>query len=195
MLTPAQEACATAVDAGTKGRARVPGYPGFPGAPIGGGQPGAMMRHFCELGEFVRRVFIQSRYGELSRAPLCLLRVQLCGEQAECDWIARPPDPWDATLTPIVGERHASTQALEDAIKIRSLLFRVLPDVHSAVLRVFRKSPEGSLELIVSGTVSRDMRAPRTVRSLAMRAKLFGFSFWLDDVLENLQPEKYAVNS
>ena len=151
---------------------------------------GELMRHLCEVGDFVRRLRIQARFGELSRARLCLLRVQLCGEYAECDWIARPPDPWDAMLPPIVGRRNASTQALHDAIKIQSLLFRVLPDLQKAELRGFRYSPEDSLELIVSGTVNRDVHVPAKVRSLVMRAKLFGFRFWLQDgVLEELQPE------
>ena len=148
-----------------------------------------MLRHLCELGDFARRVRVQARFGELSRARLSLLRVEWCREYAECDWLARPADPWDAALPAIVGMRNASMQALHDAIKIRSLLFRVLPDLQTAELRAYRYSPEESLELIVSGTVSPNVRAPASVRSVAMRAKLFGFSFWLDEgVLENLQP-------
>lgn len=152
---------------------------------------GQMMRHLCEVGDFVRRLRIQARFGELSRARLCLLRVQLCGEYAECDWIARPSDPWDADLPTLVGKRNASTQALHDAIKIRGLLFRSLPDLQKAELRGFRYSPDESLELILSGTVSRDVRAPARVRSLAMKAKLFGFRFWMEEgILESLQVDR-----
>lgn len=155
-----------------------------------------MMRHLCEIGDFVRRMRRQARFGDLSRAPLRLLRVQLSGGAAECDWIARPADAWDADLRPAVGQRNASIQALRDAIAVRNLLFRVLPDLYSAAIRIYRQSSNERLELIVTGSVTRDERAPATVRSLAMRAKLFGFRFWLDEgVLENLQPEEYAVNS
>jgi hypothetical protein len=159
-------------------------------------QGGKMLRHLCELGDFARRVRVQARFGELSRARLSLLRMEWCREYAECDWLARPADPWDADLPSIVGKRNASMQALHDAIKIRSILFRVMPELQTAELRAYRYSPEESLELIVSGTVSRNVRAPASVRSVAMRAKLFGFSFWLDEgVLENLQPDECAVST
>jgi hypothetical protein len=162
----------------------------------GDAQGGKMFRHLCELGDFARRVRVQARYGELSRARLSLLRVEWCSEYAECDWLARPADPWDAGLPATVGKRNASMQALHDAIKIRSLLFRVMPELQTAELCAYRYSPEESLELIVSGTVNRNVKAPASVRSLAMRAKLFGFSFWLDEgVLENLQQEECAVTA
>jgi hypothetical protein len=156
---------------------------------------GTMMKHLCQIGNFVRRLRVQARFGELSRAPLRLLRLQVCGDTAECDWIARPADPWDAALPQSVGDRNASAQALKDAITVRDLLFSVLPELNVAALRVYRQSAGGDMELIIAGSVNRKERAPAVVRSLAMRAKLFGLQFWLDEgILETLQPEEYAVN-
>jgi hypothetical protein len=157
-------------------------------------EKGRMMKHLCGIGDFVRSLRIQARFGALSRAPLRLLRVQLSGETVECDWVARSADKWDAALPPDVGERNASMQALEDAIKMRELLFLAIPNIYTAVLRVYRQTTSGDTELIIAGTVSKDQKAPATVRSLAMRAKLMGLRFWLDEgVLENLQPSEYAV--
>jgi hypothetical protein len=154
-----------------------------------------MMRHLCEIAEFMRRMRIQTRFGELSRARLKLLRFEIRGSEAECNLLARPADPWDAGLPEGVAERNVSVQALKDAISVRALLFRVLPDLSRAVLRVYRHSGE-SLELVIAGIVKRDEEAPATVRSLAMRAKLCGLQFWLDDgILESLHPEECLVGA
>ena len=154
------------------------------------------MKELLQFGEFVRRVRAHVQFGDLSRAPLGLLRMEWNGQAAECECVARQPDRWDADLPHRVGERHASIQALRDAIAVRGLLFRIFPDLFSAEIRVYRRAAGERLELIVAGNVSRDQRAPAAVRSLAMRAKLLGFHFWLDEgVLEELQPEEVAVNS
>jgi len=74
------------------------------------------------------------------------------------------------------------------------LLFLAIPNIYTLVLRVYRQTQSGDTELIIAGTVSKDQKAPTTVRSLAMRAKLMGLRFWLDEgVLENLQPSEYAM--
>ncbi len=155
---------------------------------------GEMLKTLCGVGDFLRRMRTQARFGSLSRAPLKLLRFALRGSTAECDWIARPPDEWDSTLPKVMGERHASRQALEDAIALRAFLFRAIPGVESAVLQAYRKSQCDRLELIVRGQVCRAERAPVAARSLVMRAKLCGFQFCLDDgVLEALRVEEFHL--
>jgi hypothetical protein len=157
---------------------------------------GQMLKRLCEVGEFVRRFPTRARFGDLSRARLRLLRFEISDDKAECDWVARVQDKWDASLSKQVTEANVSTQALKDAIQVRGLLFSVLPKICSAAIRVYRKSPEGKLELVITGTVNRKQPAPASVRSLTMRSKLLGLKFWIDDgILENLQPEEYAVNS
>lgn len=158
-------------------------------------ETGRMMRHLCEIGDFVRRIRIQTRFGELSRARLKLLRFEVRGSEAECNLLARPADPWDAGLPARIADRNVSVQALKDAMSVRALLFRILPDLSKAALRVYRLSGE-SLELVITGVVRRDEQAPSTVRSLAMRAKLCGLQFWLDDgILESLHPEECLVGA
>jgi hypothetical protein len=149
-----------------------------------------MVERLCEIGDFVRKLRTQTRFGELSRAPLRLLRFELRDDVAECDWISRPRDPWDEELPQIVGERHASSQALQDAMAIRDLIFRTLSDLDNVVVRAYRLSTTKHPELIITGTVSRGQYPPAAVRSLAMRAKLSGLQFSLDEgVLENLLQE------
>jgi hypothetical protein len=89
-----------------------------------------LANRICDLGLFVRSLRVRLRFGELTRAPLRLIRFELNANEAKCDWIARSADPWDADLHPNVGRRHASLQALQDALEIRQLLFEVLPDVN-----------------------------------------------------------------
>jgi hypothetical protein len=135
----------------------------------------------CNLGQFVRSMRVQMRFGELTRAPLRMIRVQLVDGIAECDWVARPPDVWDRDLRPEIGQRHASIQALEDAVNVRGLLFEMLPDLDTAYLRIYRESSGHSPEMIISGHVHRSAPSFRNVHSIAMRAKLLGFRFTLDN--------------
>jgi hypothetical protein len=122
------------------------------------------------------------------------LRLELEGESVECDWMARPPDPWDADLPRQTAEHHSSLQALEDAIAVRDLLFETLPEAQSAAFRVFRQTGREPPELIIGGTVTRDAGGRQEVSSLAMRAKLCGLRFRLEDgILEGLQSEELAV--
>jgi hypothetical protein len=147
------------------------------------------MEQLWEAAEFVRKLQTRMRFGQLSRARLRLLRLELCGDLAECEWMARPPDPWDAGLLPSIGERDASRQALQDSLAVRSLLFSAIPGVSTAVFRVYRQAGDGEAALIITGTMNRHEEVADHIPSLAMRAKLCGFRFWLDDgVLGTLQP-------
>jgi hypothetical protein len=139
------------------------------------------MRQLWEVADFVRTMRRQMRFGELSRAPLKLLRVEIRTDAVECDWMARPPDIWDASLRRPQRDRNESRQALADAISVRNLLFDALPKIDCAVLRAFRQPAREPPEMIILGTVSREAPAVHRVSSLAMRAKLYGFCFSFED--------------
>lgn len=139
------------------------------------------MRQLWEVADFVRRIRRQMRFGEFSRAPLWLLRVELRGDTAECDWIARPPDVWDDGLRRSARDRNESLQALADAIAMRNVLFDALPHVETSVLRAFRQPAREPPELMILGAVTREAPAVHRVSSLVMRAKLYGFCFCFED--------------
>jgi hypothetical protein len=143
-----------------------------------------LAKRIFNLSLFVRSLQVQMRFGDLTRAPLRMIRLQLEDGIAECDWVARPPDIWDSDLRPEIGHRHASLQALEDAVNVRGLLFEMLPDLDTAYLRIYRESSDHSPEMIISGHVYKSAPSFRNVHSIAMRAKLLGFRFTLEnDVL------------
>ncbi len=140
-----------------------------------------LAKQLCDAGLFLRQFRIHLRFGELTRAPLRLLRFEINDNRAECDWVARHQDPWDAGLSPDIGRRHASLQALKDAIDIRSLLFAELPYIDTARLRTYRESLRHPREVIITGNVRRQDSTYRSVHSLAMRAKLIGLRFSMED--------------
>jgi hypothetical protein len=157
------------------------------------------MQALWEASEFVHKLRGRMRYGKLSRAPLKLLRFEVRGEVAECEWMARPADAWDADFPRSFGDRNASSQALEDSLAVREMLFAAMPGVSSAVFRVYRaveEAPAGAeADLIIVGTVERDEQVAGNIRSLAMRAQLFGFRFWMDNgVLGTLQSSEFAMS-
>ncbi|MGA9939782.1 MAG: hypothetical protein WBP92_16165 [Candidatus Acidiferrales bacterium] len=146
------------------------------------------MRGLIHVADFLRRLQTRMRFGKLSRAPLQLLRLQVWRETAECDWMARSWDEWDATLPRTERDRRASFQALQDAIAIREMLFAVLPDVQSAEMRSFRQTAREPPELIIFGTVTREAVPVQKITSPVMRAKLYGFRFFLDEgVLKRME--------
>jgi hypothetical protein len=146
------------------------------------------MRPLWELADFVRATRREMRFGELSRAPLRLLSVEWRGASAKCEWMARPGDVWDADLSRPARERKVTEQALKDAVAVRGLLFSAFPDLVAANLRVYRDGDPP--ELIIAGTVMRDSPALNGIRSLAMRVKLCGLHFHMENgKLEPLRRE------
>jgi len=149
-----------------------------------------LARLITEIALFVRAQKMQLRFGELSRSPLLMLRFELRGNVAECDWMARSADQWDAGLRRDVSDLNVSKQALKDVIAVRQLLFSALPAVESASLRFFRESAQGERQLLIAGTVSRQQGSVAHISSLAMKAKLLGLRFWLQDgILEPMPVE------
>jgi hypothetical protein len=146
-----------------------------------------LTEQICNVSQFLCRFRVQLRYGELTRSPLKLLRLALVGDRVECDWLARAQDPWDVDLPPRMGPRHASLQTLRDAIDVRSLLFRSFSTLESAYFRIYRGSSDNKQEMIVTGCVQRNDNSSRRLHSLAMRARVLGFRFHLeDDMLSEL---------
>ena len=150
------------------------------------------MKWLWMASEFRRKVRLQMRFGELSRAPLKLSRLELFEDYAECEWFARVNDLWDADLPEEVQEQNRTFQTLHDAITVRNLLFSAVPEVRSATLNVYRKTAWTPQELIVSGTVDREDEPPPRLSSLVMRAKLYGFRFRLEEGA--LSPLDYQGN-
>jgi len=140
-----------------------------------------MLKQLCDIHNIVLRLRVQLRFGRLSRAPLRLLRLEWRDNHVACDWIARAPDEWDQSLPRRLTDASSSSQALEDAMAIRELLFRALHEISSASFRVYRQAAGEPPQLIITGTTIRSESAWRDVDSLVMRAKLCGFRFSLDD--------------
>jgi hypothetical protein len=138
------------------------------------------MKWIFAAAEFIWKFRQQLRFGERSRLPLKLVRMELREGYAECDWIARRTDPWDVDVAGVVRDQNETWQALLDAISVREVLFASIPQVQAARLKVYRQQQAGEPELIITGTVSREDQPPR-VSSLAMRAQLYGFQFFLED--------------
>lgn len=153
------------------------------------------MKQLWEVGYFLRSLFARMKYGELSRAPLRLLRLEVRGESVECDWLARPPDPQHSVFPRQQREQSASNQALRDAIGISGLLFETLQDAREAQFRAFRQSAREPPRLIITGKLRREAPPVLSVSSLVMRAKMHGFHFWLDDgILIPLDEESEGNN-
>ena len=151
------------------------------------------MRAVHEIAEFLWKVRARLRFGELSRMPLQLLRFELAGTTGTCEWVSREPDPWDIGLTREVRDRNAALQALLDAIAFREMLFSAIPQISEAKFRVYREI-ECRRELVITGLVSREDNIPPRVTSPAMRAKLYGLHFSMQEgLLEPLHTNRESL--
>ena len=145
------------------------------------------MRALTEIAGFLWRVRNGLKFGEYSRARLKLLRFELRENTAECEWLARPNDPWDVDLPAHVREQNYSLQALRDALQMREALFKSIPDVDSVRIRVYELRGSTDPELIITGHLSRDDEPPPRLSSPVMQARLAGLRFHLaDGVFEGL---------
>lgn len=148
------------------------------------------MKWIYDAAEFMWKVRHRLRFGELSRSPLKLLRLELREDCAECEWLARASDPWDADLPIDLKAGNEVLEALRDALAVRKHLFASLPQIRCASFRVYRAMEGQSRELIIAGSVSREDEPPARVASLVMRAKLCGLRFNLSEgVFEGLSAE------
>ena len=148
------------------------------------------MKWIWNASEFLRRIHYRLRFGEKSRAPLKFLRLELREDSAECEWLARANDPWDADLPLEIRDENHALQALRDALAVREFLFASLPEVRCATVNVYRLTQWRSRQLIITGSLTRDDQPPPRVASLVMRAKLCGLRFNLfDGAFESLSSE------
>jgi hypothetical protein len=131
------------------------------------------------VGQFMSTLQTRLRFGQASRVPLRLLRLELEGDAVECEWIARPPDVWDAEIPVHVSARNESWQALDDALTVRQLIFSSIPQARRAILRAYRR-PQHPSGLIIEGKVTAG-EEPVRVLSVTMRAKLNGFRFCIEN--------------
>ncbi len=139
------------------------------------------MKTLLDAADFLRRARRKMRYGEFSREPLELLRLEWKGNALECDWLMRPADRWDVDLPARVIEENQTLQALRDALRLRNIVFESFPRVDNAELRMFRVGADDLPELVMSGSVVRTNEVFERVASIAMRARMCGFRFTQSD--------------
>lgn len=138
------------------------------------------MKAVYEVAEFLWKLRTRLRVGELSRAPLQLLRFEMAAESATCEWLSREADLWDSDSAPTIRHGNATLQALLDAIALRHMLFSSIPEIREAKFRVYRQLESQTRELIITGLLSKNDTPPQ-VASLVMRAKLYGLHFSIQE--------------
>ena len=139
------------------------------------------MQKLWDAADFVRKFRMRLRFGDLSRANLKLLRLELTGGAAECDWIARAADPWDETWRTLWPIETLQFRPWRIRWRCANCCFTRCLVFPRRVCRFTAQTPGADTELIIEGVVSRDEPPDRKIRSLAMRARLCGLHFWLDD--------------
>lgn len=138
-----------------------------------------------EASRFVKQSRTGLRQGKWTREPLSILRLEWRGGYVECDWLMRPPDPWDHDLSAPKALEQQTLQAFRDALALRDLIFESFSAAMEGQLKMFRANQDHQLELLMLGKVSRLNQYTNRAPSLAMRAKLSGFHFVLSNgVLE-----------
>ncbi|MGC1461977.1 MAG: hypothetical protein WA802_07235 [Terracidiphilus sp.] len=153
------------------------------------------MKELLDAADFLNRARRRLRFGALSREPLTLLRFEWRGDSVECDWLMRPADQWDKDLPPHLTGENQALQALRDALTLREVVFKSFPAVVTATLRMFRADADHRLELVMTGNVNRSNEAFERVASLAMRARLCGFRFNLEEgALERIAPASVSCS-
>jgi hypothetical protein len=137
------------------------------------------MKELFQAAKFLSMARRKLRYGAYSSEQLLLLRFEWKGDSVECDWLMRPPHPWDGDLAPHVARENQTLQALRDALTLREAIFESFPATTNADLRMYRTDLEHRLELVMTGSVTRSNEVFERVASMVMRAKLCGFHFSL----------------
>ena len=140
-----------------------------------------LAKQLCDAGLFLRQLRMQLRFGELTRRLFGFFIFKFTDSIAECDWVARQQDPWDAVSI----RRHWSTPRFATGIKgcDRHPLVALC---HSAGYRLWLvcasiANSSHPREVIIIGDVRRRDSTFRSVHSIAMRAKLIGFRFSMED--------------
>lgn len=138
------------------------------------------MKDLLDAAEFLKKVRRKLRFGAFSRESLLLLRFEWKGDSVECDWLMRAADQWDKDLPVHLARENQTLQSLRDAMSLREVIFKSFPAVMNAELRMFRADSAHRLEMVMTGSVSRSNETFERVASVAMRARLFGFRFTVE---------------
>ena len=152
-----------------------------------------LTERLCNVSHFLLRLQVQFQFGRHSRASLHLLRMEIIPEKIEFDCITKSSDPWETDPAEQNAKRRITLQVLHDAIDLRAILFRSVPDVDAARIRIYRNSGQYGRELIMVGHTHRNDQSALGFHSPIVRAKVLGYQFRLDnDYLKEITEDPYA---